>query len=95
MRSLVVMFVFSLMTCGAILLGESGSCVQYAELVCEICGEETDVCAEIREKVKEHPNDPACRKGLTLLPAAMEDASDEDRARIMQALCHREMPADL
>ncbi len=71
---------------------DTGSCVQYAELVCEYCGEDSDACTEIREKSKKHPEDPACEKGLKLLPTVMSDAPEAAKKKVLQALCEKKMP---
>lgn len=92
--SRVLLFIVGIVVFCMILLAKPGSCQEYAELVCLYCGEESDVCSEIRVKAKEHPEDPACKKGLRLLPTVMEGASEEGKAKVLRTLCKKEIPED-
>lgn len=72
---------------------EKGSCQKYAEFVCEICGKKSAICAEALEKSDLTPENPACKKGLRLLPPLFENGSEEDKAKVKEALCEKKVPA--
>jgi hypothetical protein len=72
---------------------ENESCLEYAKIVCDICGEDSEACTTFTEKSKTVLNDPACEKGVELLPSTYEQASTEQKEVIKRAVCNNQAPA--
>jgi hypothetical protein len=91
LKRFIILGLILFLVFGIVLVAKEGSCVEYAHIVCDICGKNSDVCKEIIVKSAEHPEDDACKKGVRLLPTVYKKASEKDKLRIRRTLCDREI----
>ncbi|HRX15176.1 MAG TPA: hypothetical protein P5123_02575 [Spirochaetota bacterium] len=95
MRKVIFVAMFIIFIVGYTLVyseDERGSCEIYADIVCDICGEDHTSCIQMRDKAVEIKEHSLCAKAVKHLPSAYKNASDLSRSLLKKAVCDKKMP---
>jgi hypothetical protein len=90
--SVSVLTALFLLICISLVSQDRGSCEQYADILCEICGDDHKSCIEMQEKAAINKSHTLCDKAVKHLPSTYKNASDLNKSILKKALCEKKMP---